>query len=236
MSLSKPGIDKHHVIKEFQHARQLASIANEGADAPKVDTAKELESIREDKEKPPIVICTKEDLIAFREKCHAKSQDEILSYLGIEATYNENGSKTLSHYKWPFKGFSFAAAGIDETKLLDGVTEIKGSCNLTGSSLANLGSVSKIGGSLTVPLFTSVKDLSSIKSIGRDIICDTNDAKDAVELLKKIKLNNCRIGGYIKTGDFATSYGYPIQDFFTPKKDLAGKLQDLAVLQAQYNK
>ena len=201
MSLSKPGIDTHHVIKKFQHARQLASIANEGADAPKVDTEKALEGIREDKTKRPVVICTKEDLIALREKCKGKSQDEILSYLGIEATYNENGSKTLSHYKWPFKGFSFAAAGIDETKLLDGVTEIKGSCNLTGSNLQNLGSVSKIGGSLTVPLFTSVKDLSSIKSIGRNIICDVDNPQDAIDLIKKVNLNPKYLGGYIDTGN-----------------------------------
>lgn len=233
MSLAKPGIDTHHVIKKFQHARQLASIANEGADAPKVDTSKELEGIRQDREKASVVLCTKDDLIAFKEKCKGKSSDEILSYLGIESTYNENGSKTLSHYKWPFKGFSFSAAGIDETKLLDGVTEIKGNCNLTGSSLQDLGSVSKIGGTLTIPLFTHAKDLSSLKSIGRDIYCDANSHEDAVALLKQLKLDNCKIGGYIRTGDFATSYCYPIQGYFTPAKNLEGKLQDLAALQAQ---
>ncbi|MBQ8886778.1 MAG: hypothetical protein IJY61_03660 [Candidatus Gastranaerophilales bacterium] len=235
MSLSKPGIDTRHVIEKFRNARQLASIANEGDDAPKVDTAKTIEEIRQDKEKPPVVICTKDDLINFKQKCEGKTQDEILSYLGIEATYNENGSKTLSHYKWPFKGYSFAAAGIDETKLLDGVTEIKGDCNLTGSSLKDLGSVSKIGGTLVVPLFTNAKDLSSIQSIGRDIYCDVNNHEDAVELLKKLKLDNCKIGGYIRTGDFSTSYCYPIQDFFTPKKNLEGKLQDLAALQAKHS-
>ena len=84
MSLVKPGIDTHHVIKKFQHAKQLASIS--GDDKIKVDTAKELENIRADKEKPPVVICTKDDLIAFKEKCEGKPQDEILSYFGIKST------------------------------------------------------------------------------------------------------------------------------------------------------
>ena len=204
MSLQKPGIDTHHVIKKFQHAKQLASIA--GDDSIKIDTKKELEGIRADKGKPPVVICTKEDLIAFSEKCKDKSQDEILSYLGIEMTYNENGSKTLSHYQWPFKGYSFAAAGIDETKLLDGVTCIKGNCNLTSSSLKDLGSVRKIGGNLTLPLFTNAKDLSSIESIGRNIICDVENPQDAVDLIKKVKLNPKYIGGYIDTGAFNPYY------------------------------
>ena len=235
MSLLKPGVDTHHVIQKFRNGRQLASIAGEDGTL-KVNTKAVLDGIREDKEKPPIILCTKEDLIAFREKCESKSTDEILSYLGIESTYNENGSKTLSHYRWPFKGYSFAAAGIDEAKLLDGVTAIKGNCDLTGSSLKDLGSVSKIGGSLTIPLFTNVEDLSSIKSIGRDIYCEANDHKDAVELLKKLKLDKCKIGGYIKTGDKATSYYYPIPSFITQPKDLEGKIQDLAALQARFNR
>ena len=227
MSLEKPGIDTHHVIKKFQHARQLASIANEGSDAVKVDTAKALEEIRQDKQKPPVVICTKEDLIAFKEKCEGKTQDEILSYLGIESTYNENGSKTISHYKWPFKGFSFAAAGIDETKLLDGVTEIKGDCNLTGSSLKDLGSVSKIGGSLTIPLFTNAKDLSNVQSIGRNVICEVENPQDAIDLIKKLKLNPKYIGGHIDTGAFNPAY----MDYgFHFSQDMA---QALNKLQAQ---
>lgn len=224
MSLSKPGIDTRHVINQFRNARQLASIANEGADAVKIDTAKAIEEIRQDKQKPPVVICTKDDLIAFREKCEGKTQDEILSYLGIEATYNENGSKSLSHYKWPFKGYSFAAAGIDETKLLDGVTEIKGDCDLTGSSLKDLGSVSKIGGSLTIPLFTNAKDLSNVQLIGRNVICDVENPQDAIDLIKKVKLNPKHIGGHIDTGAFNPYMGYGV-NFSQDMTQALNKLQ-----------
>ena len=52
MSLAKPGIDTHHVIEKFRHAKQLGSIACE--DGVKVDTAKALEGIRTDKGKPPV--------------------------------------------------------------------------------------------------------------------------------------------------------------------------------------
>ena len=199
MSLSKPGVDTHHVIQKFRNGRQLPSIAGEDG-SYKVDTKRVVEDIRADKAKPPVELCTKEDLIAFKKNCESKSTDEILSYLGIESTYNENGSKTLSHYKWPFKGFSFAAAGIDETKLLDGVTKIKGNCDLTGSSLKNLGSVKTIGGSLTLPFFTNAKDLSSIEYIGRNVICEVENPQDAMDLIKEVKLNPKQIGGYIDTG------------------------------------
>ena len=231
MSFMNPGIDKKHVIEQARKAKGLATLASE--DGVKVDTSKVIEQIREDKAKPAVVICTKDDLAAFSNKCKGKSQDEILSYLGIEATYNKNGSKTLSHYKWPFNGYSFASAGIDETALLDGVTEIKGDCSLVGSSLKDLGSVRKIGGSLTLPLFTNAKDLSSIKSIGGDIICDVEDAKDATDLIKKLNLNPSKIGGYIRTGDIATSYHYPISNYWTPQKNMEETIQALHTLQAK---
>ena len=204
MSFMKPGIDKRHVIEQARNAKGLATLA--GENGVQVDTAKVLEGIKSDKAKPAVVICTKEDLIAFREKCKGKSQDEILTYLGIESTYNEDGSKTLSHYKWPFHGYSFSAAGIDEAQLLDSVTHIKGNVDLTGSSLKDLGSVRKIGGSLKIPLFTSAKDLSSVQSIGRNVICEVENSQDAINLIKKVKLNPKYLGGYIDTGDFGQAY------------------------------
>lgn len=207
MSFMHPGIDKRHVIEQARKAKGLATLASEGN--TKVDTSEVLRQIKQDKSKPSVVICTKDDLAVFSEKCKGKSQDEILSYLGIETTYNEDGSKTLSHYKWPFKGFSFSAAGIDESKLLDGVTHIKGDFDLTGSSLKDTGDIRKIGGNLILPLFTSAKDLSSIQSIGRDVICDVENPQDAVDLINKVKLNPKYIGGYINTGDFNPTYlGY----------------------------
>lgn len=232
MSLLHPGCDTRHIIEKAMKSKSLATLARE------YEVYNKLKNCQETQTEPPkekISLYTKEDLINFKEKIKGKSSDEILDILGIEVTYNENGSKTLSEYRWPFKSYSFSVAGINEKELLDGVSEIKGNCDLIGSKLKNLGSVRKIGGSIRIPLFTDLEDLSNIKSIGGDIVSDVEDPQDAVDLIKKLNLNPSKIGGYIKTGSIECAFNYMINGFRPQSKNLEETLQALQYIQSKSN-
>lgn len=208
MTLIHPGCDTRHIIRQAMNSKGLATLAEEE------DTfqARKGEPIRHEpmspSEKRQKLICTKDDLEEFKASCKDKSPDEIFEKLGINVEYNEDGSKKISHYKWPFQAFSFKSAGIDEEKLLEGVTEIKGKCNLSGSSLKNLGEVKAIGRDLVVPYFSKVEDLSSIQRVGGNIICEIEDPKDAIAKLKDIKLNPKSIGGCVNPHDMFRMYGF----------------------------
>lgn len=232
MSLIHPACDTRHIIEQVMNSRSLATLSKEYESYEKSKNCPK-EKVEPQKEK--VNIYTKDDLNNFKEKIKGKSNDEILDILGIEVTYNENGSKTLSEYKWPFKCYSFSIAGINEEELLNGVSEIKGDCNLIGSKLKNLGSIRKIGGSLRIPLFTDLKDLSGIKSIGGDIISDVEDPQDAVDLIEKLNLNPSKIGGYIKTGSIECAYNYMMNGFHPKSKNLQETLQALQYIQSRNN-
>lgn len=190
MSLIHPVCDTRHIIRMAMNNKSLATLAAEE------DMAKLLKDSHTSIEyhtqpKPPYkrILLTKEDLQNFKHLIKGKSNDEIFDTLGIRVSYNENGSKSISHYKWPFNSFSFSAAGIDEEKLLDGVTEIQGYCDLTGSSLENLCSVKRIRGDLVIPLFTKLKDLSGVQQIDRNIICSAENIEDTKDVIKKLKIS-----------------------------------------------
>ena len=226
MSLVNPGIDTRHVIEKFRNSKSLATLASE---EDRYQSAIHGNPIQRESGPKKIHLYTKDDLENFKTLLKGKSTDEILELLGIEVTYNTDGSKSLSHYKWPFEGYSFASAGINEEELLNRVSEIKTNCDLTGSSLKNLGSVNKIGRNLTIPIFTKIEDLSNIKSIGGNIICDVENPLDAIDLIKKTKLNPQKIGGYIRTGGIPSYYNYTM----SLPKDIDTAIKSLMAMQSE---
>ncbi len=190
MSLIHPACDTRHIIRMAMNNKSLATLAEE---EEKAKYLKENNlSIQYHTQPTPVhkrILCTKEDLQNLKYLLQGKSNDEIFDLLGIKVEYNENGSKSISHYKWPFNSFSFPAAGIDEEKLLDGVTEIKGLCDLTGSNLENLCSVKKIRGDLIIPLFTKLKDLNDLQQLNGNIICNAENLEDTKSVIKKLNIN-----------------------------------------------
>ena len=201
MALINPGCDTKHIIQQAMNCKTLAALAKEEDAFQEKKAAKITKAAHEMQHKKPVTVCTKSDLEALKQKCRNKTPDEIFSILGIDVKYNEDGSKSISRYGWTPTAYNFKSAGIDEEELLSGVTEIKGNCNLMGSELTSLGSVKKIGGSLNIPLFTKVQDLSGVKSIGGNVTCYAENPEDSIALLKRIKLNPDCVGGYINPMD-----------------------------------
>ena len=190
MSLIHPACDTRHIIQRAMKSKTLGTLAKEEEMAELLRTSN-TSIVYHTKPTPPHkrILLTKEDLQNFKYLIKGKSNDVIFNTLGIRVEYNENGSKSISHYSWPFNSFSFSAAGIDEEKLLEGVTEIQGYCDLTGSKLENLCSVKRIRGDLVIPLFTKLKDLSGVEQIDRNIICSAENIEDTKDVIKKLNIN-----------------------------------------------
>ena len=145
----------------------------------------------------------------------------------IKTRTTHKGEKAISHYGWPYISYSFQAAGIDEEKLLEGVTCIDGNCNLTGSSLKNLGDVKSVCGSLTIPLFGKLEDLSNVEYIGRNINIDVENQEDAVKKIKELNLNPKHLNGSINPSAMGKIYG--LDYIFSP---VTGFEKSLNLLQA----
>ena len=221
MSYFHPGIDSRHIIKSAMNSKSLGHLSRE---EDNFQYLRKVEPSDYRHTQRVFVLANKEDLENLRNKCKNKSPDEIFNLLGIKVEQNKDGSKSISHYCWPYGSYSFSSAGIDEEKLLEGVTEIKGDCDLTSSKLKNLGDVSSIYGNLTIPLFTQLEDLSNIKDIYGNIICDTENANDAIDLIKKLKLNPKYFGGHIFAGECENYFYY---DFYSLPKDLETAIKEL---------
>ena len=109
MTLIHPGCDTRHIIRQAMNSKSLATLATEedAFQAKKEAEKKGLTTTSSPLDKKLKLVCTREDLEEFKSSCKDKSADEIFEKLGIAVEYNEDGSKKISHYKWPFKAFSF---------------------------------------------------------------------------------------------------------------------------------
>ena len=206
MSFIRPGCDTKHIIQEVLNSRSLGTLGR-GEGIGICEEIPNPEIYKSKGYKKPTTIVNKEDLLDFKSRCEGKTQDELFEILGIKTRIDRKGDKYISHYQWPYIAYSFKAAGIDEEKLLEGIKGIDGNCDLTGTSLKNLGSVTSILGTLTVPLFGEIEDLSSIEYIGRDIICDAESPKEAVNRIKELNLEPKHFHGYINPMDISELHG-----------------------------
>lgn len=215
MTFIHPAADSRHIIQRAMNSKTLATLAEE-EDTYQMRKGSQTQSIQtpEPPSKKYRPIYSKEDIQNFKLKCQNKTPDEIFELLGIDVKYNEDGTKNISHYRWPHSSYSFQAAGINEEELLQGVKYIQGNCNLTGSYLKNLGDVKSIGGNLTIPLYSKAEDLSSIDYIGGNIICDSESQEDVIKLIKKLNLNPKSFNGHINPTE---AYRYYFTQFMYPR-------------------
>ena len=214
MTIIHPTSDTAHIVKKAMNCKTLTTLSHEEDkyQAQKKQNKTPIQSSVPNKKFP--LLCSKDDLQEFKLKTKNKNQDEIFELLGINVSYNDDGTKNISHYGWPWQAYSFKAAGIDEEELLKGVKSIHGDCDLTGSNLKNLGDVKNIYGNLTIPLYGKTEDLSSIEFIGRNILCSSESQEDVIKLIKKLKLNPKVIHGYINPHEV---YRYYIEQYICTK-------------------
>ena len=87
----------------------------------------------------------------------------------------------------------------DEKTLLSGVIEITEDANFRETTLESLGGIKKIGGSIYLDASSSLKDLSSLKEVGRKIVV-SGRSKDQIEkFLKNAKFSFETLGKQVVT-------------------------------------
>ena len=94
------------------------------------------------------------------EDCNA---EKILNYVGIETKKDRDGGLTISHYRQP-KYYTFADLGVDENKMFEQITKIKGNAKFTNSKLVSLGNLKEIGGDADFT-FSKVTDMGKLSKI-----------------------------------------------------------------------
>ncbi|MBR2068289.1 MAG: hypothetical protein IJ877_00875 [Candidatus Gastranaerophilales bacterium] len=189
MSLIHPGIDSGHIKQQALRARNLGSLSREEDAFRAMHTQGKIEITQPVVTTPfDRVIYDKKTIEEIKDFCKDKAPDEIHEAMHTKVFHLSNGKKVLSRYGWINQAYSFKSAGIDEEALLKDVVAILGDCNLTGSELKSLGEVENIHGRLTVPYFTKLQDLSSLKSVGA-IKATTENVQDTIELLKRLNFN-----------------------------------------------
>ena len=71
---------------------------------------------------------------------------KILDCFAESVEVNEDGLLTVSGYKQPGSFYSYNSIGIDENKLFQYISEIKGDVTFRMSNVTNLGSLKKVDG------------------------------------------------------------------------------------------
>ncbi len=116
-----------------------------------------------------------ENFCNTRDKIHSEIGDaivnndafKILDYLGFEPIRKEDGTLSIERYHELQKGRSFAEFGIDEAKLFEQISEIRGDASFQGSDLTTLMNLKKIGGFATFSE-SNIIDTGELETIGKD--------------------------------------------------------------------
>ncbi len=189
----KIGPNTGHIIKRAVNCKTLGTLGRE-EDAAQV--------LMENPIKPYVdtrtlgqkfLFYSKENLASVKKATEGKKPEEILELIGIKTSTLPDGSKSISAFHAPTQWCTFKTLGINEEQLLADVKVIKGSCDLTGSYLKNLSGVERIDGTLIIPIFSKLEDLSSLKQVNF-ISCDAADSKTVQDTLSKLSLNCITFG------------------------------------------
>ena len=97
---------------------------------------------------------------------------KIYEYFGFNPKADKEGFLTLSSYKQPYKGVTFADIGIDEKKLFEKVRIIEGDANFSsGSKIDKLENLEIVTGNLTTPKKQKF-DFGSLRSVNGNANCE----------------------------------------------------------------
>lgn len=94
------------------------------------------------------------------EECDA---EKILNYVGIDTKRNKDGKLIISHYNQP-KYYTFADLGVNEDKMFEQISKIKGDAIFANSGLSSLGNLKEIEGNADFS-FSKITDLGELRNI-----------------------------------------------------------------------
>ena len=187
----KVGINAGHLIQKAVNSKNLGALAKEEDKREILDATGTTVQYKSPVDTRTLgqkyLFYSKENLEALKKSVEGKTPEEILELMGVRTYTFDDGSKMISGYHAPTSWCTYKTLGIDESELLKGVKRIQGNCDLTGSYLKNLAGVEEVTGKLTVPIFSHVEDLSSLKKVGY-IACEAADKGTVSDVLSKLNL------------------------------------------------
>lgn len=188
MSLTKPGIDSRHIIRQAMNSKSLATLAEEedAYQARKANQTKTTQYARTSK------FCLQD-----KGKYTDKPAEEIFERAAISTKKLQDGTLAISEYYKPHLWISYKDLGIDEHKLVENVSKVLGSFYLNDSSLTNTGKIQIVQGDISIPADTKMEDMSSIKEVYGSIIVRADSKDEAQAMLKKMKFRPKFVGGKV---------------------------------------
>lgn len=188
------GINAQKLKYAAAHSIGLGNFSKfeEAAEIKKLKDSRQLKQLMDKFGNPLYEECLlPKGLTEAKEALKGLSREKIFKKTGMVVHNLVNGSKAIEDYSPVIDGKTFTQLGVDENKLIKDVVKIFNSMDLKKSNLKTTSSVSEIIGNLHLSAKNKyLKDASSIKKIGGFIqINDAANKKEAVEYLKKIKLN-----------------------------------------------
>ncbi len=186
MSLSYPGIDKKHIIKQTMNAKGLGTLSRIE------DKANPIQQETDTNRYVNKLILSPAEA---RKMVKGKNQEEILALAGIAVKNLKDGSKAITEYYQPSHRTTFSDIGVDESQLIQGVTKVLQNLNLLNTNLENTGEISTVNGDVITGGNHSLKDLSSLKRIYGSVLVYANSKEEALEQLKQLKFKPQSVGG-----------------------------------------
>ena len=115
--------------------------------------------------------------------------ETIFNYFGMEPKKDKDGLFTISHFnrQEDCDGYTYSDLGINESKMLEKVKEIRGDIDLSNTNITKLVNCKEIGGNLTGG--KNLSDIGKLKRIGGN--ADLSESK--VSDLKELEY----VGGYL---------------------------------------
>ena len=109
---------------------------------------------------------------------------KLLNELGFNAQSDERGNIILDKYGIPEKYNDFAVSelGIDEKKLLENVSKIKGDADFSTSTIHKFDNLKEVEGDLILVSNTTMNSLGSVEKIGGTLYANDTKLSDLGEL------------------------------------------------------
>ena len=187
MSYIHPDADTRHIIESAMNAKGLGTLGRMH------DAAR---TLRMSTEEYARYVHRLEEL---RKNTSLTPVDETLVKLGSDVKYYKDGTKLIEKFgsNWAQVKLKQMKSDLTEVDLLKNVSGIMGDCDLRGTTIQDLSSLKRIGGTLTVDSASQLKDLSGIEKVLGSVMVHAKNEFCAREFLKSIGLNSAAIKGKI---------------------------------------
>jgi len=179
MSYIHPNIDTAHIKQSAMNAKNLGTLGKMQDkyffDNMSIEQyAKYIRKIIKEREKSPLW----------------NEVDDVLTKIGIQVEYLKDNTKSIEKFdsRWAQAKLKQMKSELSEADLLKGVSEIKGDCNLCATTIKDLSSLKKVGGTLTLDSASKLTNLFNIEEVAGSIFVHAKNKDQMLGFLDFIEI------------------------------------------------